>query len=716
MANQCRKIHNRPPTKPCLSGDPLESLAQREESTIRQNNKALPQSVEHDFCRLRMSERLTVPCRTDEFCGICSPNRQATLSGAFGISQFFDQRAGQEEIPLTESSPKGTRMVAPQLSPFLGGSSTATDTFCYDGCLRHSMGGSNRRSGDLRPLDQGGENPALQYEGNAGYSEGLREPRSPTLPFNDSVSVRQSDGGGLLKKRRRDQVSWSNGFDKQNISLARQIPDRSDSKSHSRHLQRSRRSSLQTSLTTRVAPAATQHGCNIPEIWDPNCGSLCIPTSSCSSELRVIRSQRRSSSVPRRVLTNVELSAGVDISPALPDPQGAVTSELSDRDVPTSSASLGSGILEGRHQITSTDSSIHHPQSQAESSGHSNRSASPQSTRYDSRSLEMWGWSRDLTEWNESQLGLLKSSWRLSTTKTYEVAWKRWLQWCKQQKVEPFHPSGSTLARFLADLFLVHKLAYNTILVHKSVVATLCSPDDAGQLSSHTLVKHVLKSISIKKPTVRKPPIWDIDILASFMKTSNVNENNVFAVCRHTSTLLLLCSGRRVHDLTLLAVDSEHLVVCNSSLILWPKFGSKTDSGDHRQSGWRLLSNPDNKNLDPVYWVKQTVRLLDDRRKLAKCTNLFTNIRGQAKEASRTLIAGWIKTLLKEAGITSSPGSLRSAVASKNWANNLPLDEILSRGNWKSANTFANFYRREIATAAVGINNSNMSRLFNPVD
>ncbi|KOB79390.1 Neuropeptide receptor A33 [Operophtera brumata] len=65
----------------------------------------------------------------------------------------------------------------------------------------------------------------------------------------------------------------------------------------------------------------------------------------------------------------------------------------------------------------------------------------------------------------------------------------------------------------------------------------------------------------------------------------------------------------------------------------------------------------------------------------------------QAKAASRTVIASWVKSALAEAGIIASPGSIRSAVASKNWADNVPVDEILSRGNWRSGNTFRQFYR-----------------------
>lgn len=89
-------------------------------------------------------------------------------------------------------------------------------------------------------------------------------------------------------------------------------------------------------------------------------------------------------------------------------------------------------------------------------------------------------------------------------------------------------------------------------------------------------------------------------------------------------------------------------------------------------------------------------------------------VRGAAKPATRTVIAGWIKHLFKYANIAFTPGSVRSAVASKNWLN-YPLDEILARGNWRSANTFKKYYRREVRSN-IDSSNKQITRLFRPVN
>ncbi|KAL4720725.1 hypothetical protein ACJJTC_009564 [Scirpophaga incertulas] len=223
----------------------------------------------------------------------------------------------------------------------------------------------------------------------------------------------------------------------------------------------------------------------------------------------------------------------------------------------------------------------------------------------------------------------------------------------------------------------------------------------------------MLKSIALKNAKKNKPPIWDIEDLVQYLSSYSVDTGNIYQVSRHTAILLLLCSGRRIHDLTLLRVDPEHCVKTQNSITFWPEFGPKTDNSEHRQSGWKLVCNNNNSQLDPIFWINTMISLLSCRREAVNSFKLFMTIRGAPKPASRTVISGWIKHLFKDARIQFSPGSVRSAVASKNWLN-YPLDEVLARGNWRSSNTFETFYRREIRSSNETGNNM-LSRLFTPV-
>lgn len=165
---------------------------------------------------------------------------------------------------------------------------------------------------------------------------------------------------------------------------------------------------------------------------------------------------------------------------------------------------------------------------------------------------------------------------------------------------------------------------------------------------------------------------------------------------RHVAFLLLLASGRRLHDLTLLNIDTEHCDISGSSVIFWPRFGSKTDNAKFRQSGWQLHCSGD-PALSLVIWVKNLISVTANRRKACEGLDaLFISTRGTVKAATRTIIAGWLKAPFAELGINCSPGSIRSAVASYDFQQNVPLDIILQRGNWRGSENFFKHYCKEV--------------------
>lgn len=324
-----------------------------------------------------------------------------------------------------------------------------------------------------------------------------------------------------------------------------------------------------------------------------------------------------------------------------------------------------------------------------------------------------WGWQSLLTAWDEDERDLLLSSWRKSTLSSYRPAWNRWIEWCAKNNIIVSKPDPTDLARYLANLSSKEGLSYGTICLHRSVISTFCEPYLNYKLSENVIVKHILKAISLQKPKISKRCTWNpIQVISWLQENSVDGDITLYEASRRCATILLLASGRRVHDLTLLDIAPENILDEGSSITLFPLFGSKTDSSSYRQSGWKLHDHPDQR-ISPVFWIRQVLSLSANRRQ--SISSLFITCRGDIKAASRTVIGSWIKSILQEAGIDSSPGSTRSAVSSWNWLNNLPIDEILARGNWRSENTFHNYYRRQIITRDNPIQNgSSLTDLFHP--
>jgi len=315
-------------------------------------------------------------------------------------------------------------------------------------------------------------------------------------------------------------------------------------------------------------------------------------------------------------------------------------------------------------------------------------------------------------DWSPEERELVTRSWRSSTLETYKTPIQRWISWCRENKVDPGNPQGQDLGRFLANLFITKGLAYSTILVHKSAIATFCSGKSTLSLTSDFLVRQVLKAISLARPKEIRSEIWDAQLLLNWLNTRTQNLS-FFEVSRRTAALLLLASGRRIHDLTLLRISRNFLTNLGDEIILWPAFGSKTDRAHFRQSGWKLSRHP-NIWLCPVTWIRVLLKRSEERRAERNLDDLFITVTGPIKAASRTTIAGWVRSVLKEAGIHSSPGSVRAAVASRGWLDDLPVQDILDRGNWKCVETFRRHYCRQISSASQSTTNFLVSN-FKPI-
>lgn len=651
--------------------------------------------------------------RDDELRKFCCPKGASSLPCITSASKQTAKAWRTNYSSADGAEYIGTRLVATELPATLKNPQSKSDTLPHDRCKRHWVGGQARQRELSGHLVGGSNTSSLQSERNDSNNK-RTEKSGPAPEFEFSPnSERQQIGCLIPSSRRGHEVGRTYPIDQGIIPDTGKIQHRYHDIPHTRGLQYRSRSPIASESATRMASTARSDADTVQEVGDTDGRPLCLTQSSCSYNILHDGQSGQRCSLLRCSEHAMEFSSSLGLPASTSRSEGPSSSEHGLRGVPPGGAKMGKCLLEARHKEQSTGRTIRNQRPTSCSSRRYDRPSSVEGDRNDPGSMEMWGWHKHLTDWSEEQRALLRSSWRESTLNTYRPAWKRWLTWSGNNGIDPCNPNGSELARFLADLHQKENLALSTILVHKSVVATFSSPANQDRLSSHSLVKHVLKSIALAKPKPTKPPIWDTDLLKDYLSNQNPETASLYETSQRTATILLLCSGRRVHDLTLLRVSVNHLVAEQNSIILYPVFGSKTDSCDHRQSGWKLTTYNTNKALCPVYWINRLLNLSRDRRNISTSDNLFITITGPPRAASRTIIGGWIKKLLREAGIEASAGSIRSAVASKSWIDNFRLDEILARGNWRSANTFKRFYRREIISTAR--NTASVTSSFTPV-
>lgn len=618
--------------------------------------------------------------------------------------------SGKTRIAVPDVSTHLTRttLVETEFGRRLTDTHTGTLHLYDNGCCRQRLGCRSERSETLGLVD-GIPKKVAQQSKRTLHRIRSHIPSSTNAKEPDYYAAdRQQNYGSLLNEARGNQIIEATRKCKENPGTLSDSSLSSGCSLHTGSLQRVGGRPLTRKRPPGVASQASGNSGDIPQARHSGSGPVCVKEVGCGPDLCQRRCEGFTQHIYGRFQRDMGVQTGMDFPTTNLDTPGNTPPGLIKRHIPDSGPELEQSFLGSRPQETSPLPTNANKEPEHEL----NRPTDEPSTTTRRKSkfigLESTGWTAHLKNWSEEDLNLLEASWRKSTMKTYKPAWFRWQRWADNNKIPVNDPSPADLAKYICHLYNNVKLAPRTIAVHKSVVTTLANPERTEELSSSGLVKHALKAVFSKKPTIKKPIPWKVNDLLDFLRSYHIDENSLFQIFRHTCVLLLLASGRRVHDLTLLSIRQGSLMDSQDEIILWPDFGSKTDSGTYRQSGWVLKANNNDGRLNLVSWIRKSISASQARRANKKLDSLFITTRGAVKKASRSVIAGWIRTIFREAGISASAGSFRAAVASENWTNNrYDIDEILKMGNWRSKTTFFKHYFRETpASSNCGISSS----------
>ena len=94
---------------------------------------------------------------------------------------------------------------------------------------------------------------------------------------------------------------------------------------------------------------------------------------------------------------------------------------------------------------------------------------------------------------------ILLSSWRSSTEKHYQSAWKSFDSWCFGKSEDPISCPVNIVLEFLTDLF-DKGLQYRTINTYRSAISMTHLPLDGSLIGSHPLVSRFMKGVFQSRP------------------------------------------------------------------------------------------------------------------------------------------------------------------------------------------------------------------------
>jgi hypothetical protein len=681
---------------------------------MRPISKRYPETYRSGLLEL---ESGNVANRQIRFCRSSNPFRTITHKRPTESISYPTRRRPREEVYIANVGQGRFTLVGEKPGTARKNLHTRTKDIYYHRRLKYRLGSSVRQPSPLPTMDRGTTRVAHKSKGIVCGPNGTDQVFGGSEGPICNGAIGQQNGRSIYKKSGWDEISDAFGGDKRITRVSPSSQCYSHPVLYPRPVQCSGRLSLTREETSRLAPQQTDYDDNISKDGCAPSGSFRIKSLQGGLKVCDYRCEGYSGRVCERIQQGVALPTSMDLPSSTSNPEGSSAPEQGVGNILIGGTTMGERVLERRPEEEVSGSTVSHLESGTTSNRSFDQSTSTGREGPIFGSLEGTGWGRLTAELQSDDIALLRSAWRDSTWKTYSSSWKQWISWCKRYGARPDVPRPQEVAAYLSFLFRIKKLAYATILVHKSVIVTLSDPERGKSLSSHPLIATMLKAINLQRQAsvVVKPQIWNILDLLHWLRSHPPDKHSIFQVSRYVALLLLVASGRRIHDLTLLSIHTDHYIVTESSITFWPIFGSKTDGKGGRQSGWLLRMSNDTA-FDLVSWIKCLIVVTEGRRNsLDNLGNLFITTRGTVRAASRSIIAGWLKTAFKEIGINCTPGSIRSAVASYDYVGDTPLDEILKRGNWRGSTNFFKHYCKAVERPRAGFTGNSLRNSFEAV-
>lgn len=293
---------------------------------------------------------------------------------------------------------------------------------------------------------------------------------------------------------------------------------------------------------------------------------------------------------------------------------------------------------------------------------------------------------------------IILASWRSGTQRQYQTYINKWLKYCCERELDSLHPSVADVIQFFTTLF-EKDLSYSSLNTARSALSTIITVDGMS-IGSHPLVVRFLKGVfNLRPPVPRYKEVWDVSIVLRFLKTlSPVASLSLKNPTLKLVMLLSLVTAQRGQTLHLL--DINLMSIYDSSIVF-------TFNKPLKQSNPRTQVKPlvlKAYTHDESLCVFSTLKEYLHRTETLRVTGsqLLISFQKPHEAVSRDTISRWIRTAMQMSGINLDvykAHSTRAASVSAAHRTQVPIQEILSKAGWSSAQTFAIYYDKNLDTS-----------------
>ena len=294
---------------------------------------------------------------------------------------------------------------------------------------------------------------------------------------------------------------------------------------------------------------------------------------------------------------------------------------------------------------------------------------------------------------SSASASLICASWREGTSRAYQSAWKRWVDWCGEREIDPCSTTVGNIVNFLTEIFNEGK-GHSTLNRYRSAISMSHGATDGSPIGQHPLVSRLLQGMfNTRPPKPKSSLVWNVDTVVTHIKNRPASEElSLKELSQKVVTLLALTNADRASDLYLLTLSHRRYHEDRVTFLI-EGLGKTRRSGPPREVSYHAF--PDCPNICPM----ETLRVYE--RKTLSLRNetdpLLISCVKPHKQVATSTISRWIKAMLREAGVDANAHSTRSASTSAAFAAGLSTKDIMNAACWSRESTFKRFYCRPIS-------------------
>ena len=285
-------------------------------------------------------------------------------------------------------------------------------------------------------------------------------------------------------------------------------------------------------------------------------------------------------------------------------------------------------------------------------------------------------------------------AWRPGTKKIYSCYLRKWSMFCMIRGIDPVKPTLPQACKFLRMLS-DRGLGYAALNTARCALSTILPSFENHTFGNHPLVCWLIKGgYERNPPQPRYAQFWDVNVVFRTIKSWGANEKlTLKQLSLKTAMLLLLVSSQRGQ--TIVNLSTQGMVVDDFIVFKLRVLLKHNRQGDPLDTVV-LRAFDQCKRLCVVRAVKH---YLFRTKEVRKHSQLLLSFVQPHWPISRDSLSRWTIAMLKLSGVDTDKykgHSTRGATTSAARRLGVPTNLILKNACWKSADTFARFYDKQL--------------------